>query len=114
MEERRMSKRRNLIFYLQVFDQSTDELLGFAVDITPEGLMLLSNKPIDTGHDFTLRMTLPEEFSESNQIEFKAKSIWCEQDVNTDYYDTGFQLVDVEPETVSLIHRLTRHFGFKN
>ncbi|MBN2008044.1 PilZ domain-containing protein [candidate division KSB1 bacterium] len=114
MEERRIAKRRNLIFYLQVFDNKTDELLGFAVDITHEGLMMLSNKAIVTEKMFQLRMTLPEQLSDKSQVTFAAQSIWCKQDVNTDYFDTGFQLIEVEPETLSVITQLITHFGFKD
>ncbi len=114
MEDRRFVKRRNLIFYLQVFDNSTNDLIGFVVDITPDGLMVLSNKPIVTETTFTLRMVLPEEFGEQTELTFDAQSIWCKEDVNTDYFDSGFQLLNIDKDTVSQIHRLTRHFGFKN
>ena len=114
MEERRISKRRNLIFYLQVFDNATHELLGFAVDITHEGLMMLSNKAIITEKTFELRMSLPEQLSDKSELIFEAQSIWCKQDVNTDYFDTGFQLIGVDSETVEVITQLTQHFGFRN
>jgi hypothetical protein len=114
MEDRRILKRRNLIFYLQVFDHATDELLGFAVDITPEGLMMLSNKAIITEKLFQLRMALPEHFGDRTELILEAQSIWCRQDVNTDYFDTGFQLMSVDQETVDIIKQMTQYFGFKD
>ena len=45
----RAYKRRHLIYYLEVYDDETGDLLGHLVDITLQGLKLTSKKEIMTG-----------------------------------------------------------------
>ena len=109
---KRKLHRNNLIYYLKVYDQKTDQPLGRLVDITPEGIMLISETPIPSDIDFTLRMEFPKEIFGEERMEFSARSMWCHKDMNPDYYDTGFQLIDVPLEHVLLIKKLVSEFGF--
>ena len=59
MDEKREIKRRHLIYYLRVFDRKTDQLLGHLVNITPQGIMLISEESLATDTTFQLRMKLP-------------------------------------------------------
>lgn len=114
MTEKRKLKRRHLIYYLRVFDQNSNQLLGHLVDITTEGAMLISEKPIITNTLFQAKMVLPEEIEGSKDITFGANSIWCKKDVNPDYYVTGFQLQDVTDDDLEIIEQLIVEFGFRD
>ncbi len=46
MEERRKIKRRHLLYFGRVYDETARKLLGYLVDITESGFMLLSEEPI--------------------------------------------------------------------
>lgn len=113
MEDKRQFKRRHLIFYLQVFDQKNDELIGYLVDITHEGIMLISESPIEKDKAFKLKMTLPSRIGKKSHITFDAKSVWSRKDVNSDYYDTGFQIQGMPMENIQLFDELVSSFGFK-
>ena len=54
----RSMKRRHLIYYLKVLDRDTEELLGFLVDITTKGFMVMSEKPIERDKVFHLKILL--------------------------------------------------------
>ena len=114
MPERRKLQRRHLIYYLRVFDRNTDQLIGHLVDITPEGVMLISEDSIETDIIFQLRMVLSAKIEGSRQITFAAKSIWCKKDINPDFYDTGFQLQKVEPKDIEVIKCLVDELGFRD
>jgi hypothetical protein len=114
VKERRKVKRRHLIFYLRVFDNETEELIGYVVDITPKGVMVISEKSIEVNKTYLFRMDLPTEIGELRQLHFKVKSAWCSNDVNTDFWDTGFQLVDVSPADIKIIENLITKFGFQD
>ncbi|CAN2040904.1 PilZ domain-containing protein [Candidatus Magnetomoraceae bacterium gMMP-15] len=113
MSNQRSQKRIHLIYYLRVFNTENDQLLGHLVDITTEGLMLISESPIKKDIDFNLRMVLPETIEGSKIIHFQAKSIWCKKDINPDFYDTGFQFTKVSSEQIEIIERLIKEFLFK-
>lgn len=114
MEEKRRIKRRHLVFYLRVFDNISNELLGYLVDITPEGAMLISEQPLETDKEYELRMDLPTEIGRKSHLVFKARSLWNKPDINPSFYDTGFQIIDLADEDVGLINSLISFFGFQD
>ncbi len=46
LSDRISIKRRHLIYYLRVWNNKEDKVLGHVVDITTEGLMLISEQEI--------------------------------------------------------------------
>ncbi len=103
MDERRKHKRRHSIFYIKVYDQETSKTIGRLVDITTGGMMLVSEKPVPVGTVTKLKMPLPEKIHDIGEISFDAKSVWNGPDVNTDFFDTGFQFIEPPYETIDMI-----------
>ena len=94
-QNQRSLERKNLIYYLKVFDQSTGNLMGRLADLTQNGLMLLSEEPIPTKKNFKMRLVLMPQMGGKGQIVFEAQSRWCRKDVNPDLFDTGFEFVEI-------------------
>jgi c-di-GMP-binding flagellar brake protein YcgR len=115
-EKREMRKieRRYLVFYLRVFDGLSSNILGHLVDISEKGIMLLSDNPVEINEDYRLRMRLPTEMKDRNEIIFTATSRWCKSDSNPDFYRTGFQMHNLKPYAKRLISRLIDDFGYGN
>ena len=113
MEEKRRLQRRHLIYYLRVFEKNADQPLGHMVDISTEGMMLISEQPVKTETVFELRMVLPVEIEGSREVHFSAESRWCREDENPDFYNTGFQLINPSPEHVKITEHLIQKFCFK-
>ena len=111
VKDQRSLERKQLIFYLKVFDRNSDDIVGKLKDVTPEGIMLTSEKPIEVDLRYQLRMVLPPEFAERKYLVFDAKSLWCKESDYHDLYDAGFILIDVSPADKSLIARLIRTYG---
>ncbi|MEW5725651.1 MAG: PilZ domain-containing protein [Thermodesulfobacteriota bacterium] len=110
MIEQRRLKRRQLVYYLKVNDRLSGQTVGRLVDITTEGVMLISSYPIETNRVYQMVMTLPQEMEGAREIAFDAKSHWCRKDVNPDFYVAGFQFVTVSPEDVLTITDLIRQY----
>ena len=113
-KEQRKMKRRHLIYYLEAIDRETGKLIGFLVDITTKGIMLMSKTPIETGKIFQLRILLKTDLSEKKYLNFDAKSKWCEKSINTDIYDTGFELINKDISDFREIEEVIDALGFKN
>ena len=113
-DQPRNLQRRHLIFYLEVYDDATNELLGHLVDLTTKGIKLVSKDAIPNGRTYTLRMTLPEDYFEEKILRFQATSRWCTNAVNPDFYDTGFQVEDLDRETIDIIMKLIHALGFSD
>ena len=114
MENKRKLKRRHLIYYLRVFDISNGRLIGHLVDITKEGLMLISEQPLENEKQYTFRMVLPAEILNKAELTFIATVIWCKKDVNPDFYASGFRMISISEEDLVIIESLIHRYGFND
>jgi len=112
VDGRRSIRRRHLIYYLRVWDDDTKKLLGHIVDITTEGLMLVSDQPIELNKKFNLEMQWHDSDGETKQICFEAESRWEHKDVNASFYDTGFIILNQAAEMLTPIREIIDEFGF--
>ena len=112
MAERRKLKRRHVIFYSRVFDLHTGQLMGHLMDITSEGMRLISDEPTEVNQTFLLRIDLPEDIMAKPYVKFEARSLWCKQDINPSFYNTGYQIFNMSAEDVALIDNMIEEVGF--
>ncbi len=110
----RKYQRRHLLYYLRVFDEDSHKLLGHSIDHTPEGIMLISEAPIATDVVHHLKMILPTGVMEEMVLSFEAESLWCRKDINSNFYDTGFKLLNVTQKHVEIIQSLIEDFGMRD
>ncbi|MCW8890570.1 MAG: PilZ domain-containing protein [Sedimenticola sp.] len=112
VDERRAIHRRHLIYYLRVWDTATNKQIGHVVDINIDGLMLISEAPIETGKEFELELRWQNMEGDPDAIRFRAMSRWSHNDINKDFYDTGFQLINPTEETLDPIRDMIQQYGF--
>jgi hypothetical protein len=112
LDTQRTVERKHLIYYLKVTDRETNQAIGHAVNISNEGLMLISEEPIKAESTFQLQMFLPEEIQGSRYYDFAVTSKWCQKDENPDFYNIGFELNNVSTECIQVIKRLIDKFCF--
>ncbi len=109
---RRTVLRRHLIYYLRVWDIEKDQLLGHLVDINVDGLMLLSEKPIPTKEDYKLELRWNSPEGAAQSLRFNAESLWCNNDVNPVFFDTGFRLNNTDEAILEPIKQVIKELGF--
>ena len=114
MLEKRKLKRRHLIYYLRVFDRNTDALVGHLVDIASEGILLISERSVETDQIFQLKMVLPAEILGKEQLHFDARCVRCQKDINPDFFNIGFQLQKVARNHFLVIEQLIDDLGFRD
>lgn len=114
VDDRRLIRRRHLIFHLRVFDDSTGEKLGHVVDISPGGMMLVSEPQIPVGVDYKLTMQLPGEEDNIVEHHFEASSVWSSNDINPQFFDTGFKMTQASKEHIELVKQLVEDYGFRD
>ncbi len=111
-KEKRQIRRQHLVFYLRVFDGMSSRVVGHLIDLSPKGLMLLSDDPIAVNEEYRLRMRLPQDIIGRDDVVFSAVSRWCHPDDNPDFHVTGFKIHDLAGETEKTITSLIEEFGF--
>lgn len=109
----RRQKRWNLVYYLRVLKAENNELLGHLVDLTTEGMMIISEKPIPLQATFNLRMEIPAENDIPRMIALTAQSLWTKRDVNPSFHDTGFKLINPSKRALNAITSLIEELKFE-
>jgi hypothetical protein len=113
LEERRKHTRPNLMYISRAFDRNTGRCVGYIMDLTPGGAMIISKAPIEPEYHFRLRMDLPQDIYEAPFIDFEARSVWCKKDMDPDFWATGFQWTDIQPANVAVIERMVAEYSFR-
>lgn len=106
MIEKRKSPRKVADEVLQVSDKITGSYIGRVVNISAEGLMLLSHEPIVMGSVYQLEMDIPEGGGDVKRVGFGAEAVWTTEATQPDSYWTGFRIIDISGEDVLSIDDL--------
>lgn len=111
MEDRRKLTRKYLAFFTRVFDYQTGQLLGHLDNVSADGAMIIGQVPIESDKTFHLQMELSEYFFGKDFLDFQAKSVWCQPDLDPSFYNTGLQFLDIAPEDTEIIQRIMEKYG---
>lgn len=103
MTNRRQSIRKRPSYYMEVVDERTGYSAGTLVNLSVDGLMLSSSEAIDAEAFFQFALTIPDPIAGEYILSVDARSVWCRHNIHTNEYDTGFQMINLDSETESII-----------
>jgi hypothetical protein len=92
MADRRSADRDNLVFYLKVTNTQTGEPIGRVVDMSADGLMVVTGKPMPVGQEYDLCVAIPDGDHGERRWQVHAESLWCRNEANPELMDVGFKL----------------------
>lgn len=106
--------RKDFSYYMQVFNEETQELVGHLADISSGGFKLDSLHPISPEVDFRFRLNLTSEVADKPFMVFVARSKWCKVDPLDPFcYNVGFQLINASPKDIDIFNRMIENYGAK-
>jgi hypothetical protein len=106
MSERRKLERHSVSNSLEVYDLDTGNLLGHVVDLHVEGLMLLSDKPIEMFKSYALQINLPLTLNGVSEFILDARSQWNRESIVGNKFWTGLQFTHVPESSRSCIEKM--------
>lgn len=106
----RKKSRREFIFELEVYDESNHKL-GELGDITPKGLMLISQRHLEAKRDYQLKIKFPELIVGYSDWSFKAKCVWSLKSKLDETYDHGFKIKNISKNDQKIIDELLLEYG---
>lgn len=112
MSDNRIEARIQLSYFLRVYERGTQKKLGQILDITPNGLNLLSAEPIESGTIKSILIDLPQEIMGKQRLSLTVESRWCKTDINPSYYSIGFKYRELSPESLALVTALMDVYEF--
>jgi len=110
MDEKERLKRHRCKVFFRVINEETQEVIGHLVDLTVQGLRLISEKPVNPDAIFLLRLVLPVEIDGTMEFSLPAISRWCTKDNISGFYNAGFEFRKVPLKTVRLIEKVIGEF----
>lgn len=111
--ERRRLPRKKANSYFEVRNHENNDLIGMLVDLNVKGMRIYSEKSLDSGQYYKLRINLPKPVMNQTQIVFGAVIIWCRKEENTDCWYTGFEFRNLSQIDRELIEKVTAGSKFK-
>lgn len=109
--ERRQFERSDLKYFARVYHRRLGRLIGYLVNITPSGVMVVSDKPIDPGAIVELQIELPSHDDSALQLYLDAECVWSRTDPDSDYFELGFKICDVQHDQIELIQQIIIRYG---
>ncbi len=107
MKEKRINPRKRVNEKIEVVDNNTGTRLGFLVNISATGLMLLSDTALSPNQLFQLSLVPPSPLGGVATVDFGAECLWA-QDSDSDGSPcwAGFQIIDISEQGAGLITQL--------
>jgi hypothetical protein len=106
MHNSRKRPRKNTPHVVKAIDAATNRPLGRVVDVTAEGLMLVTEKPLEVGQAYALRLNLPIMIHFRSEVDLDAVVRWTSPDTNPRFHRAGFQFTDIDGEDGLLLEEV--------
>lgn len=113
-QETRKLQRMQVLSYVKVCEQKDDLALGHLVDITTQGLRVVSPKALLPHSIIHLRLDLPTADDGVQKLHFKAQVIWSRASAEFESWDTGLQLVNVTDDECDHIERFMQNAAYED
>jgi|TARA_R110000822_G_scaffold66105_8_gene161574 hypothetical protein len=106
MEEKRRLERHIVSSSLEVYNLDTGQHLGRVVDLHSEGLMLLSDQPVELFQHYALQISLPMTLNGMKEFFVDAESLWRRESIAGGQHWTGMHFVKIPDEARHCIDRM--------
>ncbi len=112
-EERRAYERYSANFYLCIYDQQTDKLLGHVIDISLGGVKLLHQEPLATHIHQPLSVWLEAALENGlrMRVDLTVRVVWSGMDDNGVDYNTGVQFTELTPHAQQSLQTIIEELG---
>lgn len=109
--QNRKLQRREIGRTVRIRDVITDARVGELVNITTEGMMIISDREVVTNSIFQLKLELPEPIDGHDTIDVGVDCLWCRTADNFGRFWSGYQIIDASPEAISTIEALIANYA---
>lgn len=107
-DNRRKLERREVEISVVAQNGVNDEPLGKLVNIHSEGLMIMSEGPLDTESIYQLELVLASPINDQTTIPVVADCLWQSPASTDGSYWVGFKIVEVSNKSLELIEQLAQ------
>jgi Tfp pilus assembly protein PilZ len=115
MDHHRKEPRKKLMAFTPVYNFANKSLLGYISNITLEGMMVVTEHPVEAGQEITLDIELPSDLPIETDPQFliQARIAWCKPDDDLKSYTIGFQFINTTPKQIEVIEAILERYHFR-
>ena len=106
MEEKRRSRRFQVSYFVRIFADGIDDVMGHIVDVSTTGMRILSDRSLVPDSDYVLFVDLEKVEGFGKDIAFNARCVWFSEDEDSGAYHNGMHLQDISEKEQVIIDRL--------
>lgn len=103
MAEKRRAIRYKLQDSLRVTDMEKGEKLGELINLSPHGLLIKGESPVEIGRKMELGLHLPTTIFGKEYLIVEAQCVWVKPDDDSQFHLCGFEFVDVSAQDANII-----------
>jgi len=70
--------------------------MGYLVDLTPEGALLIGDRELEISTLYTLQIDLPDEIPSDRYLEIDAQVVWTKPDTEPNFFRTGLKIFPLD------------------
>ncbi len=107
LQERRGEHRTEVHRVMNVTDANNGSVIGQLVNLSHDGLMLVSATPFEAGAVLQLWVPLPDSPEGDSSILVGVESLWCQDANDTGAFWTGFHIIDISPDDQARLNQVT-------
>lgn len=96
---------------IEIEDMINGGKFGELINVTVEGLMIITDTEIPTQSIFQLALKLPVEIEGSNSVQIGADCLWCRKVENFHRYWSGFHIIDASDQALAQLETLISHYS---
>jgi len=104
--EMRKQVRVDVSGVVRVTSRQDNSEFGQLVNISEEGLMILTTEPITENAIFQLTLEFTDDAGHIDPVEIGVESLWCHKGNNDDQFWAGFYIIDISEQDQERIRRL--------
>lgn len=112
MSERRKRFRKPTLHFIKVVHQDTSESFGRLVNVTTEGMLVVTERAYDKGSIHQVRLILPRVIHDRPALDCEVEVRWCRPDGNPNYYSVGLQFLNLNHDDTMVIQEAFSRFHF--
>ena len=111
---KRHEPRPQLMTFLKVRCAETGQVVGRIIDLTTQGMRLITDEELQIGAEFHLVIPIDLGPGRQEELRIDACCKWTGPDVNPDLLCAGFEFEEVRPRQEALLARIIQRHRFEN
>jgi len=111
---KRAKQRHDLHFYLKVADSESGKIIGRIVDLTVDGMMLVSDGAWEAGKVHKAKIILTDGLLglATNDVEVSFTTLWSKPDLNPSLFVNGVKFKDLDAKARNSVEQIIRNISF--